>query len=280
MSHLVAYFGNEPDNLNCALFSARNALHTQAPVEGWALGFVQGGDVLLQKRPRGNAAEVDFYALSRDLKADALIGRVGLGSDENRDVENADPFRFRSWLFGSIGVVPAFESVRAQALAATPDFLRRNIHGKSAGEHLFHLFLANLHQIGLLDTPSPDPTRVDGALRQAIHVVTDLLAQSGHPVNEGQGLELTAVATNSRCLVAVNNAHAMQYLAVDGIADCPVCHDRLPSHGDSRRISHEGLRAVVIEANPTTLGRAGWRKVPDRASLVVGSDRLPHITNT
>ena len=85
MSHLVAYFGNEPENMSCALFSARSALYSRSSgkggeAEGWSLGFIQGGDVLLQKRPRANGAEIDLYSLAHDLKADAMIGRVGLGS--------------------------------------------------------------------------------------------------------------------------------------------------------------------------------------------------------
>jgi len=127
MSHLVAYFGNEPENMACALFSARGALtSTSHGPEGWALGFIQGGDVLLQKRPRADAAEIDLYALARDLKADAMIGRVGLGLEGNKSAENADPFRYRSWLFGSVGTIPSFESIRDQMLDSIPDYLRRN----------------------------------------------------------------------------------------------------------------------------------------------------------
>ena len=89
MSHLVAYFGNEPENLACALFSARGALYSKSASEGrpqrhqrqndgFGLGFVQGGDVLLRKRPRAETTEVDLYGLARDTRAEALVGRVGL----------------------------------------------------------------------------------------------------------------------------------------------------------------------------------------------------------
>lgn len=280
MSHLVAFFGNEPENLSCALFFARNALHTRERVEGWALGFVQGGDVLLQKRPRANAAGVDFYALSRDLKADALIGRVGLTKEGNRAVENADPFRFRSWLFGALGDIPGFAAVRERVLESTPDFLRRNIRGQSAGEHFFHLFLANLHGLGLLDAPSPDPRHVHGALQKALHDIAGLIeaTPAGTPERSGRhGIELTAVVTNGRCLVSMNSAHAAQFLRVDGIADCPVCHDRVHAHAEGRRISHDGLRAIVIEADSRIQSRPGWRPIPDGSALLAGPDRIPHL---
>jgi predicted glutamine amidotransferase len=277
MSHLVAFFGNEPENLSCALFFARNALHTHERVEGWALGFVQGGDVLLQKRPRANAAGVDFYALSRELKADALIGRVGLSKEGNRAVENADPFRFRSWLFGNLGDIPGFAPVRERVLESTPDFLRRNIRGQSAGEHLFHLFLANLHNVGLLDAPSPDAGRVHIALRDALRQISALIETTPPATRQEHGIELAVVVTNGRSLVALNNAYAAQFLRVDGIADCPVCHDRVHAHAEGRRISHEGLRAIVIEADSRLQNRPGWRPIPDGSALVAGPDRIPHL---
>ncbi|MES1164629.1 MAG: hypothetical protein ABUR63_02630 [Verrucomicrobiota bacterium] len=279
MGHLVAYFGNEPENMSCALFSARNALYSRSTeTAGWALGFIQGGDVLLQKRPRADATEIDLYSLSRDLKANAFIGRVGLGRDGDTAAENADPFRYRSWLFGSVGDVPSFDAIRDRVLDAVPAYLRRNIRGTSASEHIFHLFLAFLHDAGILDQPSPDPARVEAALHSTLAFVSRLTHSLDDPqAPKGHGMELALVATNGRTLVATVCSHAMQFLRVDGIADCPVCQGRANPDGDGRRISHEGLRAVIIEANAETQGRVGWRPVADQAALIVGPDHLPRV---
>jgi predicted glutamine amidotransferase len=277
MAHLVAYFGNEPENMSCALFSARNALYSRSSgTEGWALGFIQSGDVLLQKRPRAEAAEIDLYARAHDLKADAMIARVGLGQEGNKAAENADPFRYRSWLFGSVGTVPSFDAIRDRVLDAIPDYLRRNVRGRSASEHLFHLFLAYLHDAGILDLPSPAPAAVEAALRNTLAFVSRLIRSA---TNEGgQGMEIALVATNGRSLVATVCSHAMQFLRVDGIADCPVCQGRANPDGDGRRTSHENLRAVIIEANAETQGRAGWRPISEGSALIVGSDHVPHVT--
>ena len=281
MGHLVAYFGNEPENMGCALFSARSALtSTSRGPAGWALGFIQGGDVLLQKRPRAEASTIDLYALARDLKADAMIGRVGLGVDGNRSAENADPFRYRWWLWGSVGTIPSFDLIRDKMLDAIPDYLRRNVRGKSASEHLFHLFLAYLHDAGSLETPSPDPARVQAALQGTLAFATRLVqgAAELRGLELGHGIELALVATNGRALVATVRSHAMQVLRIDGIADCPVCHGRANPDGDGRRISHESLRAVIIEANSETQGRPGWRAIADQSALVIGPDRVPRVT--
>lgn len=278
MSHLVAYFGNEPENMGCALFSARNALHSQASKrsDGWGLGFVQGGDVLLQKRPRADTAEVDLYGLVKDLRADALVGRVGLGHDGNAAAEDADPFRFRSWLFGSVGRVSetGFENMREKLLESVPAFLRRNIRGRSAGEHLFHLFLAFLHDAGILDLPSPTPTAVFGALRNSVSFFDRLLAGAG-----SESIQLALVATNGRCFVATGCAYPVRFLHVEGLSDCPVCRGRIDLERDGRRIPHEGLRAVVVEANRSIEGRPSWHELPDRAGLIVGADRVPHVSS-
>jgi glutamine amidotransferase len=279
VSHLVAYFGNEPENMSCALFSARNALYTRsngARIEGYGLGFIQGGDVLLQKKPRADATEVDLYAMSRDLKADALVARVGLDAAGNRAAEDADPFRFRSWLFGSVGAVPAFDQIRDRWVESIPDFLRRNVRGHSASEHLFHLFLAYLHDAGTLESPAPAPAQIRAALHHSLSFVDRMLSSTGASP-EGYGLEIALVATNGRSLVATSCAQPLQFLRIDGIADCPVCQGKNHVDRHGRRISHENLRAVIIEAGTGLQSRAGWQTLPDRAALVIGHDRIPHV---
>jgi glutamine amidotransferase len=269
VSRLIAYFGNDPDRVECALFPARMALYARTPEQagGWGLGFVQGGDVLLQKRPRGESAEVDFFSLAKDLRADALIGRVGFDEAARLAAENADPFRFRSWLFGSIGNAGSFEEVRERLLQSVPDFLQRNIRGRSASEHIFHLFLAFLHDAGLLESQSPQPAAVERALRENIAFVDRLLAVVG-----AIPTKLAQVASNGRCLVARATEHPLQFLEIRGIADCTACRRKNPSE-DDRRISHESLRALIVEADPSIPERAGWSTLPAQAALVAGPDR-------
>jgi predicted glutamine amidotransferase len=281
VSCLVAYFGNEPENMACALFSARSALFSSSTdrPQGWGLGFVQAGDVLLQKRPRAETKEVDLYSLAKDLRADALVGCVGLSRDGNISAEDADPFRYRSWLFGSVGRVsePAFAAVRERLLESVPDFLRRNIRGKSPSEHIFHLFLSFLHDAGILDAASPKPAAVQRALRHSLAFLDRLLSGGSDGQSDADPTSLALVATNGRCLVATSSAFPLQYLDVEGISDCPVCHGRPDANRDGRRIPHEALRAVIIEANPATAGRAGWKPIASHSALIVGADRVPQV---
>ncbi|MDB4983547.1 MAG: hypothetical protein JWM82_4299 [Myxococcales bacterium] len=286
MSHLVAYAGNEPENMACALFSARGALYSRGERrDGWGLGFVQGGDVLLQKRPRADTGEVDLYNLVKDLRADAFVGRVGfghggLGAEGNTAAEDADPFRFRSWLFGSVGEVSeaGFESVREKLLESVPDFLRRNIRGRSTGELVFHLFLAFLHDAGSLDAPSPSPVLVHSALRNSVAFLDRLLVSVTGGDTPTAPSRLALVATNGRFLIAANGAHPMRFLPIEGISDCPVCHSRLDREPDDRRLPHESLRAVIFEANRSIEERGGWQNVPESSVVIVGPDRVPVVS--
>ena len=281
VGHLVAYFGNEPENLPCALFSARTALSSRghregSNTEGFGLGFVQGGDVLLRKQPRAETAGVDLYALAKDTRAEALVGRVGFPRDGATLAEDADPFRFRSWLFGSVGRIDeaTFETIRDRILESTPAFLRRNIRGHSPSEHLFHLFLAFLHDAGTLDQPTPAPAAVNAALRNSLAFVDRLLTGSN-----ASPLDVAIAATNGRCFVAASHGHPMRYLQVEGISDCPVCqaaNDR-SNGGAGRRIPHDALRAVVVEADRAVTSRAGWTDLPERTSLIAGPDRVAQL---
>ena len=70
----------------------------------------------------------------------------------------------------------------------------------------------------------------------------------------------------------------LRYLHVEGISDCPVCHGRVDRDRDGRRIQHDGVRAVIIEANRAAPARAGWRDVPECSALIVGADRVPTIS--
>jgi hypothetical protein len=278
VSHLVAYLGNEPEHLACALVSARAALASPAPAAaapvaaepaGWGLGFVQGGEVLLQKRPRAERGNVDFFNVARDLRADAFIARGGLGDDLPVSADDADPFRFRWWLMGSTGRARALEPVRERVLASIPDFLRRNIRGKSGGELFFHLFLAFLHDDGALETQLLNPEPVARALRESNSFIEQMLTEAGEP-----SAAIAAVVTNGRCLVARSTSFPIQYLRTTGIMDCTVCRQKHHANGDGRRYAHEAMRAVVVEADPASPPRPGWTSVPAGKTLMADADRV------
>ncbi len=274
MSRLIAYFGSDPERVECGLAPARQALVSRSsnPL-GWGLGFVQSGDVLLQKRPRIEAFEVDFFLLAKDLRADALIGSAVVDGEGRLLAENMDPHRFRSWLFGCVGVARGFDQVRERVLDSIPDFLRRNIRGASASVYIFHLFLAFLHDAGLLEVLVPPPLAVERALRESVAFIDKLLAAAGAPKTQ-----LALVASNGRSLAAHAHGHTMQFLRIAGITDCTVCRDRQRRDEDNRRVAHESFRALIVEADVGTPARVGWQQVADDGAITVAADHTLRTT--
>ena len=177
----------------------------------------------MQKRPRAETVEVDLYNLVKDTRAEALVGRVGFKHDGSTPAEDTDPFRFRSWLFGSVGDlgdVP-FDDLRERMLESTPAFLRRNIRGPVAQRAHLPPLPGVPARRGILDQPSPAPAAVHAALRNSVQLMDKLLETTG----KGP-LQIALCATNGRCFAATGINFPIRYLAVEGISDCPVCHGR------------------------------------------------------
>ncbi len=102
--------------------------------------------------------------------------------------------------------------------------------------------------------------------------VDRLLADAG-----ATALQIALAATNGRCFVATGCGFPIRYLDIEGIADCPVCQARHDAGRNGRRVPHEALRALVVEADRDVAKRAGWHEVPDRSALIAGPDRAPQV---
>ena len=98
---LVAFMGNDPGRLRCALHGAGRHLSTfdhpedDRTVDGWGVGFYQAGEVLLRRRPKPPSQPIDLSELAREIRTDAFIAHLrtpAIGAATN---ENTPPFRFR-----------------------------------------------------------------------------------------------------------------------------------------------------------------------------------------
>ena len=277
MSRLIAYMGNDPQRMRCAMHPGRaqfvDAAAGGTAIDGWGVGFYQGGEVLLQRRPKPPELPLDLFEMLHDVKSDALIAHVRRGSYGVPKTENTHPFRFRSWLFAHHGTVAHFDDVREAMLESVPDFLRRNIRGQTDSELLFHMFLAQLQLTGKLDDPTVSTRAVAGAMAQAIAECDRVSRREGEPPSV-----LDLAATNGRVLAVSRRGRPVHYYRIDGIRDCPVCRETPAEFGRGPRPNdHEHLRAVVIVADGDTspadppLG-APWLEVPEGSLITVSRD--------
>ena len=273
MSHLVAFFGNDPDRVACALSPARTALHTAATgsAQGWAWASSRVA-TCCWRSGRAPAPPRSIFSPSPRI-CTPMRGSRGHRRRRSSRRRGRRPLPFSRWLFASIGDVAGFASVREKLLESVPDFLRRNLRGRSASEHLFHLFLAFLHDGGILEQPGAPPEAVHRP-HASVAYLERLLGDAGFAAPP-----LAVVATNGRCLAAVTRSHPM-LLEIAGIADCPVCRAKADRSNDRRRISDDALRALVLEATGLSESRPGWRPLRPPAAWWSAPTAFPCSSRT
>jgi hypothetical protein len=199
---LFATMCNQPQRLLEALAPARAALVAPPPVARWGLGYVQSGEVLLARTPRPSATGVDLFAALEGIHSDCVLGHAVAGRlDRDGGTDDTPPFRYRRWMYVQDGPQTcggAWEPLAAQV----PEYLRRNLKGKTTAELAFHVLLAMLHDVGGIDDPNlPLPT-TRRALAAAMALLTGELAKAGYGEASRSGLGNLAVSNGRSLLVA------------------------------------------------------------------------------
>jgi len=267
MARLVAYLSNDPQRLGGAFYPYREELVVpeNGQHDGWGLGYYQHGEVLLQKRPKGQHAEIRAADLIEHLRSDALILHVREATVGAWKSENTHPFRFRSWLFAHRGTLGDFAAIRAQVSERIPEFLRRNIRGETDSEYAFHLFLARLHESGKLNDPQIDARLVGGVLAATVNLLDALAREAG----VAPAAEVNFAVMNGRILAATRRGAPLHYLRREGIDNCVPCGARKDVGGSKARVAHRLLRFVLL-ASDLHSPPSHWEEVPEASLVTVG----------
>ena len=275
MARLFGIVGNRPDLAAKVLAFEADALRARskgAPL-GWGLGFYQGGEVLMRRRPIDDRPELDVAKLAGDVRADLLVGHVRHATVGSLRTENTHPFRYRQWLFAQTGTVSEFDQVRDRLVASVPEFLRSGIRGETDAEVLFHVFLSFLHDASLLNNGVVDAEQVHEAMRSCLAVVDGMTSEVGGPA-----AQLNIIVSNGDYLVAIHRSDAPMRLRVfSGSADADLVI------GDDA-----ALRRKVPEIGRTHFSMAAsdfddavpngrWKAVPDCAIVTMPRDVDPRI---
>lgn len=254
MTRLFGCICNQPHRLDEALEAVRAVLVATAPVARWGLGYVHSGEVLLTLHPR-QSGDVDFHGLLAGLNSDYVIGWAG-GDDALRGDANTQPFRYRRWFFAQEGPGPSaelFADLHPQLVTHIPDYLRRNIRGRSPAEHVFHLFLSMLHDAGTLDDPNLAPIHIRRALRDTVALVEKV---AGKKVDE---LALgNIIVSNSRSMMGVR-------------LGAPLVVRRLKQHKDPKRPESQ-FKAVLVVSSADLRGESGFEELPPRSAVAISRD--------
>src|SRR5262245_51194643 len=135
---LIACMCNRPDRLGDAL--APLPLQIGPPVGRWGLGSVHGGEVLIARTPRPAGGTLDLATTIATQKSDCVIAQIDGGSSDD-----LPPFRFRRWMLASDPTSAVDAKTYELLIARIPEFLRRNLRGRSTGELTLHTLIALLH---------------------------------------------------------------------------------------------------------------------------------------
>lgn len=255
MTRLFGCICNQPHRLDEALETVRAVLVAGAPVARWGLGYVHSGEVLLTLHPRQTGGDVDFHGLLSGLNSDYVIGWAS-AEDSLRGDANTQPFRYRRWFFAQEGPAPSPElsaEFLPQMVQHIPDYLRRNIRGRSPAEHVFHVFLSRLHDAGTLDDPNLALTHIRRAVRDTIALVESVAAKSASGWSLGN-----MILSNSRSMMGVR------------LAD-PLVVRRLKQQKDPKRPESQ-FKAVLVVSSADLRGEGGFEELPPRSVVAISRD--------
>ncbi|HSO34571.1 MAG TPA: class II glutamine amidotransferase [Labilithrix sp.] len=282
MARLFGLIGNRADLASRALASEATALrvHSKGTALGWGIGFYQGGEVLMRRRPIDDHATIEIAKVIGDVRADVLVGHVRNATVGALRTENTHPFRYRQWLFAQTGTLPSYEAIRDRLLSSVPEFLRSSIRGESDAEILFYVFLSFLHDAGRLNDGISDPSHVRDALRSCVAVVDGMAAEVGGPKSQ-----INVLVSNGENIFALHRGAQMGYRLFSGKGDADALIDEdlnLRRKTPELEQMHFVLLASdfdddwsLASSNPGAQSR--WKVVPERAIVTLERGKDPHI---
>jgi predicted glutamine amidotransferase len=281
MARLFGLMGNRSDLAGRVLASEADALRVRSrgtPL-GWGVGFYQGGEVLMRRRPIDDHPTIEIAKVAQDMRADVLVGQVRNATVGALRTENTHPFRHRQWLFAQTGTLPSFDAIRERLVASVPEFLRSSIRGETDAEILFYVFLSFLHDAGRLNDTLVEAAPVRDALRSCMAVVDGMAAEVG-----GEASRVNVAVADGENVIALHSGAQMgtRVFAGKGDAEMLIGDDlalrrRTPELGQM----HFVLLASDFDeewslASSTPAGQSGWKVVPDRAIVTLERGKDPH----
>lgn len=258
---------SDPNLLLCELHRADGhvALGSAQGPAAAGVGWYTPEELLLRRFPVEQPPVKASELLGERDASDALIfHRRDLPRGMSLE-ENAQPFRFRQWLFAHDGEVSGWSRARMAVLAALPDHLQRNLRGDTDSEAIFALFLKELREVGRTDDPRLEPELAATLLLKAGNVMQKLSRDAGGT----EAATLNMVATNGRMLLAARlGPKPLFYKPFEGMRECGRCQltERTPE-GTSTLGAHRRLRSLVVSSSP--LAAASWLSLEDGEALAV-----------
>jgi predicted glutamine amidotransferase len=262
---LIACMCNQPQRLAAALAPVRATLLAPPPISRWGLGYISGGDVLLVRTPKSSSTAIDLVGqLTTEIKTDCAIAlaardrtpELALGG-----TDNTPPFRFRRWMYAQTGMLDgSLAELAPLLLNHIPEYLRRNVKGRTPAELVFHTFLSMLHDEGNIDDPNLPVQATRRALAATLRLVTAELEKLGKVGDSAVKIGNIAMS-NGRSMVVAN-------------LDEPLRLRRLMVAGERGEPERgvDAFRGVLLVSGGDGDAREGFEDVPSRHTVLINRD--------
>jgi len=276
MARLFGLLGNRADLTGRVLAFEREALRVKngghEGAVGWGLGFYQGGEVLIRRRPIDERDEIDVAQLGADVRAEIVVGHVRQPTVGTLRTENTHPFRYRQWLYAQTGTLSSFDQTRDRLVQSVPEFLRAGIRGDSDAEIVFQVFLSFLHDAGKLDDLLVDTGVVHEAIRGTLRVVDAISAEVG-----GEPADVNLVVSNGDIVVAAHRRKKMALRTFSGRDDAEaIIGDDQQVRRRTPELGQVQFAIVASDFDSETIPPR-WNAVKDRAMVSLTRAAAPKI---
>lgn len=263
---LFACMCNQPQRLAAALAPVRSTLVAQPPIHRWGLGYIQGGDVLLVRTPKASTVPVDLAGPLSEIATDCAIAQsVEDKGGHYAGTDNTPPFRYRRWLFAQSCEVAPGTAITARLLEHVPEYLRRNIKGRTPSEVIFHVFLSMLHDEGNIDDPNLPTQATRRALAATLRLVTTELGKLEAPAAMGN-----IALTNGRSMVV---AHLDEPLRLRRLVVANEKGEQLPATPNTTSSGNvDAFRGVLLVSGGDGDPKEGFEDVPPKHTVLVSRD--------
>lgn len=259
MGQLLAGMITRADLLQAAIgFEEQFLGLPPSSVDGYGVGFFHAGEVLHRKRPIFESAELSWPSLFEDVSSTIALAHVRVGTVGEARADNTHPFRMRQWLFAHHGSIDRFDGMRESILNGLPDFLQRNIRGETDSEYIFHILLAQLHEMGQIDVQDASDETVVNALQATVAEIAQLTQKFG--------------ADDARLNIALTNGRAL-FLMRRGAPFYMVRRDHLPETQDGLESRPIGpVRYMVALSCDDCPTPRGYGEIPEGHIVRINRD--------
>jgi len=222
----------------------------------WGLGFEGNGELLVKRAPLGG--RLGPAQVLAEIRARQVVLAAHGDPGPRRSIEDAQPLRYRDWLFaasGTAGLSEAFVA-RVQAESLLRDFV--TTRGVTPDEAVMMVFVDALYRGHARDTRKVGVAVVREAIAAGAARLRELLKPAA------PDLAVLLYAHDQLFAVPLGRPMCVARLGASE-------HLRLERSPDARRVEH--LRGVIV--GDRQVGNARWQVLESAASIGVDAEVVP-----